>query len=292
MMKPLAAAAPQSAVIIPHFNDHTRLKRCLDALLKGGLSSVEVLVVDNGSTPPIDTLSARFPTVRFVTEPTKGAAAARNRGVQESTAQNLFFLDADCVPAPDWLATAKQVVRPNAVIGGRVDVFDEGSGPRTGAQAFETVFAFAQKAYVEEKGFSVTANLLTTRDVFSDVGPFVVGVSEDFDWCQRATAKGYALTYADALAVSHPTRTDWAGLRKKWRRLTDESFGLIKGQKLGRIKWAARALAMPVSIIAHIPKILTHRSLSTPQERYRAIATLARLRLLRAGWMLAQAIRG
>ncbi|MFW5899467.1 MAG: glycosyltransferase family 2 protein, partial [Jiangellaceae bacterium] len=88
---------------------------------------------------------------------------------------------------------------PDAV-GGRVEVFheDEGAGPstgprtvpRTGAQAFEAVFAFENRAYVERKGFSVTANLVTRRAVFEDVGPFRPGLSEDLDWCARARARG------------------------------------------------------------------------------------------------------
>lgn len=285
-----ADGAPNCAVIIPHFNDHQRLERCLAALMRNQTDGAEIIVVDNCSPVPLDNIAARFPAVRFVTEPTRGAAAARNRGVAETTAAKLFFLDADCIPDADWLSIAQARVAPDSVIGGRIDVFDEGSGPRSGAQAFETVFSFDQRAYVQSKGFSVTANLLTTRAVFNAVGPFVVGVSEDLDWCKRATAQGFHLTYADDLRVSHPTRGDWSALRKKWRRLTDESFELARARPLGRGKWAARALLMPASIAAHTPKVLRSKQLNGRGERWSALGTLARLRLLRATWMLRQAI--
>jgi len=210
----------QAAIIIPHYNDLARLQTCLAALVPQLLDGVELVVADNASPVDLGPLKAQFPAMRVVTQPIKGAAAARNAGVAATTAPHLIFLDADCVPAPDWLATALALLGTAEVIGGRIDTFDETPPPRSGAQAFETVFAFHQRVYVEEKGFSVTANLITTRAIFEDVGEFIVGVSEDLDWCQRATGKGYGLIYADALRVAHPTRTDWPALAKKWRRLT------------------------------------------------------------------------
>ena len=277
-----------AAIIIPHFNDVTRLTRCLAALLPTVPPGVEVVVVDNGSTESLDPVRAAWPDLRIVTEDRKGAYAARNRGVTETTAQCLFFLDSDCVPAPDWLATAQSVAVQADLVGGAVAVFDETAGPRSGAQAFEAVFAFDNRSYVTRKGFSVTANLLTRRNVFAEVGDFRGGVSEDLDWCHRARAKGYSLTYAPDLQVAHPSRGDWPALRKKWLRVTEEGFGVNGNSPAARARWAGRALIMPVSILAHMPRVLRHDALS-PRERVAALVTLARLRLARAGWMLRQA---
>lgn len=291
-----AGAAPEAAVIIPHFNDAVRLMRCLEALMptlpRVGSGTVEVVVVDNGSTQPLDAVRAAHPGLRIVTEPRKGAAMARNRGVAETTAPRLFFLDCDCVPAPDWLQTALRVAGLGDVVGGTVTLFDETPGPRSGAEAFETVFAFDNAGYIAHKGFSVTANLLTRRDVFAAVGPLVPGLSEDLDWCRRATARGYSLVHAPDLAVAHPTRADWAALERKWRRLTEEGFGVNGSSAARRAAWALRAAAMPASILAHAPRVLTHPDLHGPGERQAALATLARLRLRRAGWMLGQAMTG
>lgn len=282
----------EAAVIIPHYNDVARLLRCLDALLPqmrqmpGG---VEVVVIDNASTENLSPVRTAHPGLRIVTEPCQGAAEARNRGVTETTALRLFFLDCDCVPDPDWLATALRIADRADVVGGSIRVFDETPRPRTGAQGFEAVFAFDNRAYVQDKGFSVTANLLTRRDVFLATGPMINGLSEDLDWCRRAAAKGFRLIYADELRVAHPSRGDWAALVRKWRRLTEEGFGVNGHSAAARLKWATKALAMPVSILAHAPKALRHPGL-TAGERARALATLARLRLTRMVWMLRQAV--
>ena len=103
---------PDLAIIIPHYNDTARLIRCLDALAPQLASDVELVVVDNASTHPLDPVRARFPDLRIVTEPRKGAAHARNRGVEETTAPTLLFIDSDCLPAADWVAMARTTLLP------------------------------------------------------------------------------------------------------------------------------------------------------------------------------------
>ena len=146
------------------------------------------------------------------------------------------------------------------------------------------------------QGISGAGNLVTSRAVFDDVGPFRAAVSEDTDWTRRAVAKGYRLEYADDLVASHPSRTDWPALRHKWRRLMQESFALalVSGSSPGsvRIRWAAKALAMPVSALVHLPKIFSSPKLDGFGERMRGAWVLIRLRCLRMVWMLRQATGG
>ncbi len=280
------------AVIIPHYNDVARLRRCLAALRAQDRAGVDILVVDNGSTESLEAVKAENPGVRFVTEPAKGAALARNRGVAESRAATVVFLDSDCVPAPGWLAAARAAGGRADIVGGAIDVFDETPPPRSGAEAFETVFAFNYKDYIERKGFSVTANLVTARGVFEAVGPFVNGLSEDAEWCFRARDRGFRLVLDESMRVSHPTRSDWPALVRKWRRIAREMFALhmqAHPGMAGRLRWALRALAMAASWLPHLPRLLFSRRLRGTAERLRGAATLIRLRLLRSWWMLRQA---
>lgn len=277
----------RAAIIIPHFDDAARLQRCLAALVPQLRPEVEVVVVDNNSPTRPDLPAA----LRLVIEPQKGAANARNRGVAETTAPLLFFLDSDCVPAANWLDTALDAAARADLVGGTVIVFDETPPPRSGAEAFETVFAFDNRGYIEKEGFSVTANLLTRRDIFEAVGGFRDGLSEDLDWCHRARAAGYRIVHAPDLQVSHPSRSDWPALERKWRRITRESFGVNGNGARARLKWALRALAMLPSIAAHAPRILRDARLARG-EKLAALGTLARQRLTRMAWMLRQAAGG
>ncbi len=283
-------AAISAAVIIPHYNDVVRLRRGLRALKENDCRRTEIVVVDNGSTQSLEPLQAEFPEVRFLHEETRGAAAARNRGVAETTAPLLFFIDADCVAAPDWLATARCVAGRADLIGGRVDVFDETPPPRSGAEAFETVFAFDFRNYIEVQGFTGAGNMITRRDVFDAVGPFRGERAEDVDWSRRAVAMGFRLLYEDTLVVAHPSRSDWPALRAKWRRTTREMCATNGDHPRGRLRLAVRALAMPASVLVHLPRVLFSPNLASLGERLRGAATLARLRLQRMIWMLRQAV--
>lgn len=278
-----------ASIIIPHYRDMERLDRCLTGLAPQ-VNGLDVIVVDNDSGLDFTAMKAAHPWARFVTEPEKGAAAARNRGVRETTSDTILFIDADCVPSPDWVAQSISALHKGDIVSGRVDTFDEGSAPRSGAQAFETVFAFRQKDYIEKQGFAVTANLATTRRVFEAVGDFRVGLSEDKDWCQRAVRAGFTLVYVDAMAVSHPTRSDWPALRKKWLRLTEESFALHLADGGSRVSWGLRAGAVLLSAVPHSVKVWGSPKLNGGGERARGTATLFRQRTMRAGWMLVQSV--
>lgn len=289
MPQKISPAYYKAAVIIPHYDDVERLDRCLSALTSNGVADdIEIVVADNGSTQAVADVLAAYSSVRLLHEPQKGAAHARNRGVTETSAPLLWFLDADCVPAPDWLAQADIVARQADIVAGRVEVFDETPPPRSGAEAFETVFAFDCESYVR-MGFTVTANLLTSRQVFERTGPFRAGVPEDKEWCLRARSKGADIDYVPNLTVAHPTRQDWPALEKKWRRLVREAWGEFKGHPRARWRWRIRALAVAFSGVAHAPRIISSRRLSGSHERLAALITLLRLRLVRAGWMLRQA---
>ena len=285
---------PKASIIIPHYNDIVRLRRCLDALLDNTaelLAQIEIVVADNGSTVDISGLQTAYPQVRFLVEHQKGAAHARNAGVAATTAERLAFIDSDCLPSTGWLARVLETPLPdgNGVVGGLVDTFDETPGPRSGAEAFERVFAFDFETYITKKNFTGSGNMVTTRATFEAVGPFHNGLSEDVEWSHRAIAKGYRIQYDETLAVSHPTRSDWAALKKKWQRTTQEGFALRGNSLKARILWAIRAGIVLFSGPVHLPKLIGSPKLGSIGERLRGAGTLLRLRVQRAIWMLAQA---
>ena len=280
-----------TAIIIPHYNDVTRLKRCLEALMPQVGGDVEVVVADNGSTESLDPVCGRWPDLRIVAQPEKGAGPARNAGVATMTAPWLMFLDADCVPAPDWIETGRRIRRPGVITGGEVTLFDETPPPRSGAEAFETVFAFQVERYLRQDGFLVSAHLVLSRADFEAVGGFRSGIAEDIEWCHRATACGHRLVLDPALRVVHPTRSDWAALLRKWRRMVLENFEMYGRTTGGKALYLVKALLMPVSIVAHAPRILGDSRLSVG-EKGRALATLIWIRLTRLVWMLRQVVTG
>jgi glycosyltransferase involved in cell wall biosynthesis len=82
-------------VIVPHYNSPKTLQRLIESI--PSLSWIEVVVVDDNSSEPIDALTKAYPNVRTLTLPQgrKGGGAARNFGLENSNSHWLLFADAD-----------------------------------------------------------------------------------------------------------------------------------------------------------------------------------------------------
>ncbi len=277
-----AVGVPGVNVIVPHFEDLANLGRCLEALDAQSFRDFATIVADNASPSGSAAVAAVIAgRATLVIAPERGAGAARNAGVAAATAPILAFTDADCMPDSGWLAAGVAALARADLVGGGMRVsFAEDAAP-TPVEAFERVFAFDNRAYVEDKGFSVTANLFTRRDVFDAVGGFRAHMSEDADWCLRARAAGYRIAYAPAAVVAHPARRTWAELTRKWERLVRESAALHRAHGGGAAGWRLRIWALPLSAVAHLPKVLASSKLPRMTDRVAAAGILFRLRFWR-----------
>lgn len=291
----MASLRPDLAVsvVIPHFDDLAGLRTCWDALRLQSLDPrrFEVVVADNNSTCGIDAVRRAAPGVRVVPAPLQGAGLARNAGAGATSAPVIAFLDSDCVPDSDWLAQGLEALEGYDFIGGQVIAFAETQDSPNPVEAFEIVFSFNFRRYVERVGFTGTGNMFVKRAVFERVGGFRAGVSEDMEWSFRARAMGFRLGYAERAVVGHPARKTWAELTRRWSRMLAEDLQLARETRFGALRYALKAAAMPLSIIPHA--IVVGRSAKLPGSRAKvgAALVLARLRLWRTRKMLELALR-
>jgi GT2 family glycosyltransferase len=275
------------SVIVPHLNDLPGLTSCIAALERQTLprDRFEIVVADNGSQLALETIAAAVPGARVVRIAERGAGPARNGGVMHSRNPVLAFTDSDCLPEPHWLEAGLEALAVADLVGGAMVVTLADPTRPTPAEAFEAVFAFDNRTYVERKGFSVTANLFTTRAVFDAVGGFRTKVSEDVDWCWRASRLGYRIAYAPGAVVAHPARRTWSELVRKWRRLSDERLALERETGLAGSRLVLEAAALAFSPALHAGRVLNADRLDT-RAKFAALGVLVRLRLQRAHWLL------
>ena len=91
------------SVVIPSFNDAGFVVACLEALAAQTRPADEIIVVDNGSTDATAEV-ALGAGARVVHEPRRGIWPATAAGFDAASGDLLARLDADSVPAPDWIA--------------------------------------------------------------------------------------------------------------------------------------------------------------------------------------------
>ena len=109
-MEPIEAFRPAipATVVIPYYEAPEALKLTLAGLERQTypLDLFDVVVVDDGSSPPLRLEAPPSLRVRVLHQPDRGfgAARARNLGARCASGHILVFLDCDMVPEADWLA--------------------------------------------------------------------------------------------------------------------------------------------------------------------------------------------
>ncbi len=274
---------PAISVIVPHYNDLANLEICLALLARQDFARpFEVIVVDNASPLEWRTIEAVTKgRTRLILCKEKGAGPARNAGIAAAAADRLAFIDSDCRPEEGWLSAGFAALDRRDFIGGRVDVAVGDPAQLTAVEAFETVFAFRFKHYIENKRFTGTGNLFARRAVFDAVGGFLPQVSEDVEWSHRALAGGFSLAYDPAAAVSHPARRDWPELKQKWARVNLEAYALARRSPGGVLRFVLRSWLVLFSIAPHTVTILRDARLRRWRDRLGAVFILVRIRAYR-----------
>ncbi len=97
---------PWVTVVVPTYNEHDMINRCLRGILTQDYphDRLEVLVVDGGSTDDTVARSRRYPCVRVLHNPARDAESAKLIGLREAHGDLFMYLDADAEYAhPGWL---------------------------------------------------------------------------------------------------------------------------------------------------------------------------------------------
>ncbi len=175
--------APVSA-IVPLFNGRQFIREAIDSILAQDLKPREIIVVDDGSTDGGGCLLSNYSEIRLVRQPNGGEAAARNRGIQESTQPMIAFLDQDDL----WL-TRKLTLQVCALeadpsvdlVFGQHQIFvEDGAG------------WFRQDLLGKILTAELPGSLLIRRTVFERIGRYREDMrrGSDVDWICRAQDAG------------------------------------------------------------------------------------------------------
>jgi GT2 family glycosyltransferase len=273
----MQAAPAFVSVIIPTFNQHTELARCLAALSRQTYPAhrFEVIVVDNNSKPPL--AYDDVPHGRLVREKKPGSYAARNRGILTARGDVLAFTDADCVPRADWIeqgVAAVECIGSLGIVGGRIDTVVRDLDRPTTAELVDAVLAFPQERYIRA-GFAATANLFTTRATFDLAGLFDEALLSggDADWGDRVRQHDRPIVYAADARVAHDARHTLRALWRKSRRVAGGVQQMARRRGTGTRSIATHAKQQLIQL-RKIRANLHHQHLRTLRRKVNFVVTV------------------
>lgn len=192
--------------MIPNRNGAETIGHCLEALLASKHDSFEVVVVDDCSADNSVQIIKKFPCKLIELTSHAGAAAARNRGVNNSRGDIIFFTDADCLVLPDTLQMVEKAARkhgPQVIVGGTYTCrpFDHSF-----FSMFQSVFInYSELKKAAAPDYIATHAMAIHAATFRATGGFQedVPILEDVEFSHRLRRAGYRLRMADRLLVRH-----------------------------------------------------------------------------------------
>lgn len=109
---------PLVSVIIPAYNAEKYVLEAIRSVEAQGYGSVEILLIDDGSKDStVELVRQAAPQVRIIPQANAGAAAARNKGLEEATGNFICFLDADDGWFPGKLKAQVQYLQAHPEVG-------------------------------------------------------------------------------------------------------------------------------------------------------------------------------
>lgn len=189
---PSSNGDPLLSVVIPCHNGRVFLVECLSSISRLKGAAYEVVVVDDGSTEDVRTVvEGVSPRVRYVWQSKQGPAAARNRGLSESTGRYVWFLDSDdTLLEPDVLTEQIALLDAHPTIGmvhAKALTVDHEGRPFAVQEPPSVRNSYVRSGEDELArlllgNYITTSTVLARRSVLNRIGPWRTDLIGPEDW--------------------------------------------------------------------------------------------------------------
>lgn len=212
------AAAPTVSVIIPCYNGERYIREAVDSALDQTHSTVQVIVVNDGSTDRTAAILDEFgDRITIVNQPNRGLASARNAALPVARGEWLAFLDADDCWVAHKLERQLQLADDavDLIYTDRVNVGDRGGLPELHSELFSLYEGDVFFDLLAIGNVITASSVLMRRAAFIKLGGFFLGApgTEDWDLWVRVAAHGTIRVCREPLVFyrlhcSNMSRTD------------------------------------------------------------------------------------
>lgn len=226
------------SVIVPAYNGADQLDRCLQGVVEAMGPDMECLVVDDASPDPHVAATARRHGVRYHRRSRQGGpAAARNRGVELTGGDILFFTDADVVLHPDAISQAVTALDRDSDLAAVFGSYDARPEARGLLSRYRNLYHHwnHQRGQTEASTFWTGCGAMR-RAVFVEAGGFDTGFEqpsvEDIELGYRLRRAGHRIRLLKSMQGTHLKRWRFADMiRTDILRRGAPWFALLLGDR-------------------------------------------------------------
>ncbi len=179
---------PEISVIIPAYNSEQFISETLTLVLAQTFQSFEIIVVNDGSTDRTKEIVSEFinkdQRIKLINQSNLGTATARNRGIKESSAGLIAFLDSDDLWHPDKLNKQIGFMKkfPKiAIVSCLAEIVDENSICQ-GLLAGRNLNGSCYREILDTGGISGGSIVIVRKKCFEQIGYFDSALEPFEDW--------------------------------------------------------------------------------------------------------------
>lgn len=265
------AGAGLISIIVPVWNQHKMTEECLDAIVRCTRSEYELIVVDNGSSPPIKLLGKHWleatsfgdlhktyvgkqnarPAKVIRNEENLGFPAAVNQGVLASAGEVVALLNNDVIVTPGWDKAIVGHLDKYSIVGPTTN-FSSGL-QRIGIPVYSTAEEMEKNAgewtsrragKAQEVKWVIGFLFAFRRSLYEEIGKFDESLwpnsGEEIDFCYRARKAGHRVGIAHDVYVHHHGSVTFEAMEREgiinYEEVIKASNNLLK-EKYGDKAW-------------------------------------------------------
>jgi GT2 family glycosyltransferase len=237
-------------VIIPGYQSHKTILRCLTGLKEQVFQDFEAIFVDSSRDSGVKEIiesNSSYPVIRLSKQTLSDIA--RNLAAEKARGDILVFLDSDCVPRRDWLLQADAAFRNGAkAISGPVLCYGNKSLDLTAhLSKFWLWLPDKNKKHVET---APTANFAVSKELFNAIGGLDPNnlASSDTKFCYEIGDLGVKIPFINSFVVEHIHDTTFKSLYLE-RFDRGKQFGIMREQLKTWTKWKSLIFVLSIFLL-------------------------------------------
>jgi glycosyltransferase involved in cell wall biosynthesis len=253
-----------ASVVVPTHNRQNQIVKTVGALRKQNLSQndYEIIVVDDGSTPPVEIEGIKVLRLENVER-----SAARNAGAEQARGEIIIFIDDDMMVAENFVESHIKAHNEwsDAIAVGKISLPEDFIKTPFGRfrHKLELTGVPSERGAVQSKNLCAAGNMSVKRERFFELGGFDKNLNsgEDQDLAIRHTSQNGKIVFLpEAESVHHDTaldirsycrRSEWGNefVKKFCNKHPDLPDNIAREQANGFIRFGREPLKISISKI-------------------------------------------